>query len=118
MSHIAECDTEFLIPVIKKCDAESQVKSSMLSGLRYSLTTKTNLTMKLQAEIVKLQAEVVKLRTYLNTTQEDTLVLISEIHSITAPDILKLATCDGAFAIDCCQVSSDRTVFAMYAISV
>ena len=95
-SHITECDNE-LTP-IEKCDAESQVKLSMLSALRYRLTIKNNL-------ILKLQADIVKLRAYLNTTQDEALVLLTAIRNKTTPDIQELlTTCDGAIAIDCCEV--------------
>ena len=100
-SHIAECDNE--LPPIEKCDAESQVALSMLSALRYNLTIKNNL-------IIKLQADIVKLRAYLSTTQEQALEVLAAIRNKTTPDIQELLiTCDGAIAIDCCEVYSVRT---------
>ena len=94
----------------EECDAESQVKLSALSALRYSLRTKDTTMMQLQASIDIEEAEVAKLRAYLNTTLEEAETLITAIHNKTTPDIRELEiTCEGAIATDCCEVSLDRT---------
>ena len=88
-----------------ECDAESQVKMSILSALRHSYAEKKSEMKNLQSSIENKEAEVAKLRIYLNTTQEEALTILTTIQNRTTPDVLALETaCEGANVIDCCQV--------------
>ena len=89
-----------------ECDAETQVKMSILSVLRHNISTKSGVIMKLQASIDAKEAEAAKLKSFKT--------FVSEIPNETAPNIGELEkACEDAVAIDCCQVSVARVRYLL-----
>ena len=89
-----------------QCDAESQVKMSIISALRHSLAVKNRLLEDLPAAIIDKESEVEKLKKILNTTSEEVPAIITALDNETTTDIVELETaCEGLIALDCCHVS-------------
>ena len=90
----------------QQCDAESQVKMSIISALRHSLAVKNRLLEDLPALIITKEAEAEKLKKILDTTKEEVPAIITALDNETTTDTVELETaCEGLIALDCCHVS-------------
>ena len=82
------------------CDAEAQVKLSMIAGLRRTHTMKLKDSRELKTVVEDLE------RT-LNIMLNETAKLETLMQNITTPELDELEashTCEGGIARDCCQV--------------
>ena len=103
-----------VVSLNQQCDAESQVKMSMVSALRHSLAVKNGILVELQGSIVVKEAEVEKLRKTLNTTSQELQAIVTALDNETAQDVEELETaCEGFTAMDCCHVSK---VYLYYSV--
>ena len=98
----------------QQCDAESQVKMSIVSALRHSLAVKNGILVELQDSIVVKEAEVEKLRENLNTTSQELQAIVTALDNETAQDMEELETvCEGFIATDCCHVSEGNNNYSV-----
>ena len=94
---------------LPQCDAESQVKLSLLAGLKYHHYLKTSKASELRAQCKETEATLAELETALSVTLEEEAELQELVHNMTTAELEEMEamyTCESSVATDCCQVIS------------
>ena len=86
------------------CDAESQVKLSMLAGLRQNHRMKVLEGFELMTQLYETEETLHKLERILNTTQVQAEELDILIENMTMKDLEDSYACENGVPTDCCQV--------------